>query len=133
MNFGIVANYAFPSVGYAINAARSGKMSLPVSPSLLIYSHFKHVSGTPAPEGTRGVHISRLKILDTMIEQLSKMKRQSLAEAAGPLVMDGSEERRINVLIEQYQKQIKSIHAASMASNYALAAPASGALFSISA
>jgi hypothetical protein len=132
MNFGIVQNNAFPSVGYAMSAARNGRMSLPVSPAIVIYSHFKHVSGTPAPEGTQGVHISRLKILDTMIEQLSKMKKQSFMETAGIGLeaMDGGEERRINALIEQYQKQIKAAQAASF---YTPAAPVSGALFSISA
>jgi 2-oxo-4-hydroxy-4-carboxy--5-ureidoimidazoline (OHCU) decarboxylase len=67
-----------------------------------------------------------------MIEQLSKMKKQSIMETAGIGLeaMDGSEERRVNALIEQYQKQIK---AAQVANFYTPAAPASGALFSISA
>jgi hypothetical protein len=67
-----------------------------------------------------------------MIEQLSEMKNQSFMETAG-LGMDatdGSNERRINALIEQYQKQIKAAQAASF---YTPAAPVSGALFSISA
>ena len=126
MNVGSIA-HAFPSVGYAINVSQGGRMSLPVSPSMYIYSHFKHVSGTPAPEGTQGVTISRLKLLDTMIEQLSKMKRQVHADY-GPL--NENDEKRINALIEQYQKQIK---AAQAVATYTPAAPATGALFSISA
>jgi len=100
-------------------------MSIPVSPGLVIYSHFKHVSGTPAPEGTQGVNISKLRILDTMIEQLSKMKGQP-AEDFGNL--NGDDEQRINALIEQYQKQIKATQNASI---YTPAAPAIGALFNI--
>jgi ABC-type Fe2+-enterobactin transport system substrate-binding protein len=57
------------------------------------------------------------------------MKKQSFMETA-ELGMDGGEERRVNALIEQYQKQIKAAQAASF---YTPAAPVSGALFSISA
>jgi hypothetical protein len=105
-------------------------MSLPVAPSAYIYSHFKHVSGVPAPDGVQGVAISRLKILDTLIEQLARMKKQPspLAE------MEGADaEKRINALIEQYQSQIRSAQAASAAVSYVSAgAPASGAVFSLS-
>jgi hypothetical protein len=110
-----------------MSAARDGRMSLPVSPSVYIYSHFKHVSGIPAPEGTQGVNISRLKILDTLIEQLSRMKKQSFADLGTP---GENDEERINVLIEQYQKQIKAAQAVTV---YTPSTPAAGALFSISA
>jgi len=125
MDIGSVSNNTFPTIGYAISEASSGRMTLPVSPGMLIYSHFKHVSGTPAPEGTQGVNITKLKILDTMIEQLSKMKNQPHAEFGN---LDGSDEERINALIEQYQKQIKSAMSVSV---YSPAAPATGALFSL--
>ena len=127
MSIGAVSNNAFPSVGYAISAASSGRMSLPVSPGLVIYSHFKHVSGTPAPEGTSGLNISKLKLLDTMIEQLSRMKKQP---AAVPGALDESDEKRINLLIEEYQKQIKAAQSAPI---YTPAAPITGALFNIAA
>jgi hypothetical protein len=104
-------------------------MSLPVSPSSYIYSHFKHVSGVPAPEGVQGVNISRLKILDTLIEQLAKMKKQPEPDFGG----DGkNNEQRINALIEQYQHQIRAVQTAGAASPYGPAAPVSGALFSLS-
>jgi len=125
MEIGNVPHHTFPSIGYAISAASNGRMSLPVSPSQLIYSHFKHVSGTPAPEGTSGVNISKLKILDTLIEQLSRMKNQPAAdfEMAGE-----HDENRINALIDQYQKQMKATQAAGV---YSPIAPITGALFSI--
>ena len=127
MEIGTIPHQAFPSVGYAISASGAGRTSLPVAPGLVIYSHFKHVSGTPAPEGTQGVNISKLKILDTLIEQLSKMKSQEGAEFGN---LDGTDEERINALIEQYQKQIKAAQAAPV---YTPAAPATGMLFNIAA
>jgi len=127
MNIGNVPYHAFPSIGYAISAAGSGKMSIPVSPSQVIYAHFKHISGTPAPEGTTGVNISRLKILNTLIDQLERMKGQSAMEMG---MLDEHDENRINALIDQYQKQIKAAQASSI---YTPAAPAMGALFNIAA
>jgi len=126
MDIGAIPHHAFPSIGYAISAASDGRMSLPVAPSQVIYSHFKHVSGTPAPEGTSGVNITKLKILDTLIEHLSKMKNQPISEFG----MEGEhDDARINALIDQYQKQIKAAQSASI---YTPPAPITGALFSIS-
>jgi hypothetical protein len=127
MNIGSLPyNNAFPSIGYALSAAGDGRMSLPVAPSQVIYSHFKHVSGTPAPEGTTGVNISRLKILNTLIDQLEKMKTQPSVDLG---ILNEHDENRINVLIDQYQNQIR---AAQNTGIYAPAAPAAGALFNIS-
>jgi len=125
MNVGAIPHQAFPTMGYAITASSAGKASLPVAPGLVIYSHFKHVSGTPAPEGTQGVNISKLRILDTLIEQLSRMKKQAQTDFGNA---EGTDEERINALIEQYQKQIKAAQAVSV---YTPAAPATGALFNI--
>jgi len=127
MEIGSIPHQTFPSVGYAISASGAGRTSLPVAPGLVIYSHFKHVSGIPAPEGTQGVNISKLKILDTLIEQLSKMKSRENMEFGN---LDGTDEERINILIEQYQKQIKAAQAAPV---YTPAAPATGMLFNIAA
>jgi hypothetical protein len=106
-------------------------MSVPVSPASYIYSHFRHVSGVPAPEGTQGVTISKLKILDVLIEQLSQMKkRRDISPAeAGNVSTD-----RINALIDQYEQQIKQASAASAAMPYNPAPQAfAGALLNLSA
>ncbi|GHV94033.1 hypothetical protein AGMMS50293_03530 [Spirochaetia bacterium] len=129
MDIGAVPYHAFPSVGYAISASHGGRLSLPVSPSSYIYSHFKHVSGVPAPDGVQGVNISRLKILDTLIEQLARMKKQPQPHF-GERGEDA--EKRINALIEQYQSQIRAAQAASSAISFAPAA-APGAVLSLNA
>jgi hypothetical protein len=102
-------------------------MSLPVASSNYIYSHFKHVSGTPAPEGVRGVTISKLKILDVLIEQLNQIKKQPAAQQELSRPDD-----QIDALIEQYRSQIRQAQAASAAMPYTphAAAPA-GALFNL--
>ena len=131
MNIGAIPYHTFPSVGYAISAARDGRMSLPVSPSAYIYSHFKHVSGVPAPEGTVGVNISKLKILDTIIDRLVSMKKQPETFMGDPAA---DSEMKIDALIEQYQKQMRAAQtAASSVPAYMPAAPATGLLFNIAA
>ena len=129
MNTMAIPHQVYPSIGYAITAANNGGASLPVAPGMLIYSHFKHVSGTPAPEGTQGVNITKLKILDTMIEQLSRMKSRELIQfSSDDQSIDANNEKRINALIEHYQNQIKTARNVSV---YIPAAPATGALFNI--
>jgi hypothetical protein len=118
---------ALPTIGYALTAPASGRMSLPVSPSSYIYSHFKHVSGIPAPEGTRGVAITKLQILDVLIEQLSQIRKQpGKPDSMGP------SNEQIDALIEKYEGQIKSARAANAVMPYIPApqAPA-GALFNL--
>lgn len=135
MSIGNVSNNfnTFPSVSHAASAVSGGRMSVPVAPSQVIYSYFKHVSGTPAPEGTTGVNISRLQILNTLIDQLDKMKGQG-GTGQAPMVdtgtIGGLDEKRVNALIEQYHQQIK---AAQSISPYTPASPATGSLFNIAA
>jgi hypothetical protein len=136
MNVNDIPYPAFPSMGYAITIAQSnGRASVPVAPSAYIYSHFEHVSGVPAPDGVKGVNIDKLKILDALIGQLSRMKKEpDSAESAESLVMgtDQDNEKRINTLIEQYQNQIRTTQAANANNPYAVSAPMVGAIFSIS-
>jgi hypothetical protein len=120
-----------PSIGYAITLSRGGKMSLPVSPSSYIYSHFKHVSGVPAPDGTRGVTINKLKVLDVLIEQLARMKQKP-----GPSLSPSgaSSDERIDALIEQYETQLRAATASAEAAAVPYGAPKTvptGAVFNL--
>ena len=127
MNAVSIPYQTFPCIGYATNAINNGRKSLPVAPGLVIYSQLKHISGTAAPEGTQGVNITKLRILDTLIEQLSKMKNKPAPDFGN---LEGTDEQRINALIEQHQNQIRAAQSVSV---YAPAAPAVGALFNIAA
>ncbi|MDR0524449.1 MAG: hypothetical protein LBG90_01075 [Spirochaetaceae bacterium] len=61
------------------------QLSLPVSSPSYTYAQFKHVSGVPVPEeleelkGLRGVSISRLKIIDVLIEHLNSGEKADVA------------------------------------------------------
>ena len=130
-----IPNSSVPAINYAI--AQGGKMSLPVDPASLIYSHFEHVSGIAAPKGTQGVTISKLNLLDVLIGQLNQIKKGSAAlspvqGASGNSA--GMSAGRLQTLIENYSSQIRQAKAASAAMPYIPAPSAqSGAVFSISA
>jgi hypothetical protein len=53
---GGVSSINVPTLSYT--SGQYGKMALPVDSSWLIYSHFEHVSGIPAPDGTQGISIN---------------------------------------------------------------------------
>jgi len=138
MDIGSITSYhAFPTIEYAINASQSSvshgvKASLPVAPSAAIYAHFKHISGVPAPDGVQGVNINKLKIIDTLIEQISKMKKQPEPSDVQPLsdISGTNDEKRINALIDKFQNQVRQ--AVNSNSPYVPAAPLTGAIFNIS-
>ena len=86
-------------------SAGASKLFVPVNPSAVVYAQFDHISGVAARQGQTGVSVSKIRILNTLIDQLVIMKRD---------------------------KSIKQTpQAASEATTGA--APESGALFSIAA
>lgn len=105
--------------------AMGGKLYVPVSKSALLYSHFDHVSGVAVRSGQQGVSISKIRILNSLIDRLSAIKnepKQSFTDIS---------DDRAQVLIEQYQKQIQQ--AVSTPYIMAGAQPQAGTLFSIDA
>jgi len=139
----IVHNVSIPTVSQI--TTQSGRMSLPVDPAVLVYSHFEHVYGTAAPQGTQGVTINQLKLLDVLIRQLSALREDapllSLAtmgddggNAAEAALQDAARQdaARLDAQIEIYRNQILQTRAASAAMPYIPAPQApSGAVFSL--
>lgn len=115
MIYGSTRINTFSTIGVAMSAPKNGKMSVPVSSSNYIYSHFKHVSGIRAPEGVRGVAINRIKTLDVLIEQVKQGKKQK--ELASLPVSD----KQIEALIKHYEDQIKRTISSGMNVPYSTA------------
>jgi hypothetical protein len=82
-------------------AGSSGKVSIPVPPSLLLYSNFKNVSGTSSA-GASAYSLDKLKILDTLIERLRTTREQPKLEREAK----GMTDERIDALIQQYGDQL---------------------------
>ena len=111
------------SFSYGSTAAVAGKMYVPVSKSALLYSHFDHVSGVAAGNGQNGVSISKLRILNSLIERVSAIKNEPVKA-----VKDISPEQA-DALIKNYQQQIQQ----ALKTPYILngAQPMAGDLFSL--
>lgn len=125
-----IPNLTVPSVNYSM--AQGGKMSLPVDSTSLIYSHFEHVSGIPAPKGAQGVSISKLNLLDVLIGQLNQVKKSPAPQIKMPADMTQMTDKRMDSLIEAYKNQIREARAASAAMPYIRSPSAqAGALFSL--
>jgi hypothetical protein len=57
-------------------SSHGGRMSIAVAPQSYIYSHFRHVSGIPAPEGQSGAPLTSLRMLDIMIDRQQTRLRE---------------------------------------------------------
>ena len=103
--------------------AAAGKMYVPVSKSALLYSHFDHVSGVAAGNGQNGVSISKLRILNSLIERVSAIKNEP-AKTLKEVSPD-----QADALIQNYQKQLQQ----ALQTPYILngAQPQAGDIFSL--
>ena len=119
-----ISNLLIPSAAYS--TAHNGKMSLPVDSSSLIYSHFEHVSGIPAQNGTQGVAITKLNLLDVLIGQINQVKKSA------PLRINTDPTGGVDSIIENIRNQIIKAKAVSQTMPYNHSPRAeSGTLFSI--
>ena len=110
--FRIMQNITIPN----ITAPQGSRTSLPVDPAFLIYAHFEHVYGKAAPQGTEGVAINQLRVLDVLIGRLAQIRRD-----APPPIMAGPGEpasAHIDALIESYRAEILHSMEASAAMPY---------------
>jgi len=125
-----IPNNSVPAINYA--TTQGGKMSLFVNSTSLIYSHFEHVNGIPAPKGTEGVTVSKLNLLDVLIGQLDQVKRGANSQPVIPADLQGMTDKHLDTLIEKFENQIRQAKAASMAMPYIPSPSAqSGAVFSL--
>ena len=99
---------------------------VPVKPSAYGYAQFQYVAGYPARDGQEGVSIDKIKILNTLIDQLVTMKQKNIQ----PKVSAHGEisDRQIDSLIKQYQSQIQTVTAQAQHLPYKPALPQAGAI-----
>ena len=121
---------AYSYGGMISSSGASGKLYVPVNPNAVIYAQFNHISGVPAHKGQNGVSISKIQILNTLIDNLSRIKSTSLPKHDS-VMSDGQAE----ALIKNYQAQIQNATQAAKTTPYMLAGaqPMAGALFQIDA
>ncbi|MCR5288569.1 MAG: hypothetical protein K6E51_01100 [Treponema sp.] len=125
-NLGSLNAYSYNSF---VSANATGKLYVPVKPMSVVYAQFDHISGVAAKSGQQGVSISKIQILNTLIDRLSKIQTQPQPE----IKLTGISDEYADALIHNYQSQIESTVQAAKSAPYALAGvqPEAGALFSI--
>lgn len=122
--------YSYNSV---INSIGS-KVQVPVNPQYVVYSQLEHISGIAAEQNQRGVNLSKLQILNILIDQLSTVKSQNKAYAPNEQ-LESKDEARIDSLIQNYQNQLQTALKLAETNPFMPGAAAiqPGAIFSISA
>ncbi len=114
------------SAGITLNASSyktlfssgAGNLCVPVKPSAVIYSQFSYVRGTAASSEQITVPIDKVRILNTLINQLVSMKKSNVSPN-----QDFSEmtEEQKDELIKTYEKQIQqTISLANQTGGYGL-------------
>lgn len=111
----------------------TGSLAVPVSPSAVIYTQFNHIQGIAARSGQEGIPVSRLKILNTLIEQLVRMNKNNVISKEQAAKLD---EETQDDLIKIYQQKLQeSLAKASQPNTYGFAGnmPQPGDMFSFTA
>ncbi len=116
---------AFSYSSNIINGA-GGKLYVPVNKLSLVYSNFDHVQGVAAKRGQNGVSISKIQILNALIDRLSQIKNQPKES-----ITDISDQQA-EALIQNYQEQIQQAVKQSAYAYTSLKAE-TGVLFSLDA
>ena len=112
------------------NQGASGKIYVPVQPGLVKYSQFKHISGIPAGKGQHGVTITKVQILNHLIDQLVTMKKMPQNDLSENITLSDSQ---VDTLIKDYQAKIQTSVETAKLNPYALTGqpPQAGILFDI--
>lgn len=102
-----------------IISGASGKLYVPVTPNAVIYSQFDHISGVPSSDSTRGISVSKIQILNSLLNQLITMRNQPAQKEYTE--QDGLNQNQMESLIQKYQSQIQFEMKKAEATGYGLA------------
>ncbi|MCK5735675.1 MAG: hypothetical protein KAH21_04310 [Spirochaetaceae bacterium] len=86
--------------------SRTGhRMTVPVKPSQTVFAQYRNISGTPASSGQSTVSLSKVQLLNSLINNLEKMKHSpgynSETSKTSP--------ERADALIQQYASELHQV------------------------
>lgn len=126
-NIGTMNAYSYNS---AIGGTGSNKIYVPVNPNFVVHAQLEHISGVAAKNNQEGINITKIQILNTLIDQVATATNKSNITKPSKSLNN----QELNFLISDYHNQIN--HAISLAeSNPFMPGPIAvqnGSLFSIS-
>ena len=95
----------------------NGRISLPLSQPGL-YMRFKYVQGVPSRRDGEGFPLYKLRMLDTLIDRLKRMKGDDGTIQSAPPSQDDD---TIDFMIENYERQVRAAAAQLDAVGYGTA------------
>ncbi len=104
MSFGGVAGN-ISSLQISRFSGTGHRMSVPVRPSQTVFAQYRHISGTPASTGQSTVPLTRVQLLNSLINNLQKLKRDP---GYKPDITKTSPERA-DALIQQYASELHQV------------------------
>jgi hypothetical protein len=108
---------------------QNNKIGLPVASNAVLYSYYKHVHGYSSSDNSQTVPISKIRILNNLIESLSNIKRDSSIKNSITSTEKMSSEATSR-LIDTYAKEL---HRTVLASNTGFNATETGMVVSLTA
>lgn len=129
----MISNYApLSTLSYAAMTSISagGRAYLPVDTKQVAYSHFQYVSGVPRNKDQNGISIGKLKILNTLIDQLVKMREN---EKIDKLTAVNSDEKALDTMIEYVNRKIRTEISLAENIGYTISMPESAYLLDLTA
>ncbi len=123
--------YPLRTLSYSLASVVSagGRTSVPVKASQFMYSQFKYVAGFPAKNGQQGVSVDKLKILNTLIDQLVSMKQKDIHPRIG--ARGELSDKQLDALITQYQEQVSTATAIASNLDYKPVLPMGGTVINL--
>jgi len=99
MTSGLLSTYSY---SYASMHNASGKVAIPVKPSMVIYSQLEHISGYADPSG---ISLNKVYMLNTLIDKVSASKVET---TAGKINIKGLSEEQLDSMISDYQAKLQT-------------------------
>ncbi|MCQ2596189.1 MAG: hypothetical protein MJ196_13090 [Treponemataceae bacterium] len=115
----ISRGYLTTSYSYLTSHTASGKIAVPVQPSMVVYSQLEHISGYASTKED-GVSVSRVHILNTLIEKVSSASPNGAKKTAEKPDLANLDDAKIDAMIEDYQAQLKVAIEAPKSNPYAI-------------
>ena len=104
MQFGVATGH-ISSLQLARFTKSGHRVSVPVRPSQTVFAQFRYISGQPAASGQNTVPLSRVQLLNSLIDNLQRIKQTSSYKAQ---TINASPERT-DALIKQYAAELHQV------------------------
>lgn len=87
-----------------VRATSENKINVPVSPHSSPYAQYKYVRGVPASNREKAVPVSKLRVLNNLIDSLQKVKSQR--ELLPEVKSDKLSSEVLDAMIKDYSQQL---------------------------